>query len=370
MAKLTNEAYINRVKCKHDIKYDYSKTTYHGMKNNITIICPNHGELTVSAYGNDSLGHGCIKCTGVGKISNPLEFFIERASEVHDNKYDYSNIIEYKGVMKKYSIICPNHGPWDVSLDNHINKKSSCPKCKGRNLSYSEKIEQAIKIHNGLYDYSLINEDFNTNQKVSIICPKHGKFDQLWTNHIHQMHGCPKCKKWGRHTITLDELKEKTYNLNTGYEYDWGSYKGYYDNSFKIKCNSHGWFTQQLSNHLQGQKCPKCKSSKGEETIRKFLDKKNISYIRQKTFDLCVNPRTNSRLKFDFYIPHLNLCIEYDGELHFKPIKFFGGSKSYEKQIYLDNIKNEFCKNNKINLLRISFIQFNDIETILNNLTL
>ncbi len=365
MVKTTTEEYINRVKDLHYIKYDYSKTTFNGYKNNLIVICPEHGEFEVNAYNHQKLNHGCVKCTGVGKINNHLEFFIEKANKIHDNKYDYSLIKEYKGVMKKYPIICHKHGIWEVSLDNHINKKSSCPKCKGRTLSYLEKIEQANKIHNNQYDYSLIKENFKSDEKILIVCPTHGKFNQLWTNHIHQKHGCPKCKTCGRKSISIDELKERIYELNTGYEYNWDTYKGYYDNMFEIKCNKHGWFKQQISNHLQGQKCPKCKNSRGEENIRKFLNEQNISYIEQKTFDFCVNPKTNYLLKFDFYIPHLNLCIEYDGELHFKPVKFFGGIKSYEKQIYLDGIKNKFCEDNKINLLRISFIQFNDIEKIL-----
>ena len=370
MVKITTKDYINRVKPKHSIQYDYSKTVYNGLKNDLTVICPTHGEFIVSANGHDRLGHGCVKCTGIGKIENPLEFFIERAHETHNHKYDYSGITEYNGVMKKYPVVCPDHGMWEVSLDNHINKKSSCPKCKGRSLSYLEKIEYAKTVHGDSYDYSLITKNFNSNQKVPIVCPEHGMFKQLWTNHIHQMHGCPQCNICGRKPVSLDELKRRTYALDTGYEYDWDSYMGYADNQFKIKCNKHGWFTQQLSNHLQGQKCPKCKASKGEESLRTLLTLKNIPYIEQKTFDLCRNPKTNTLLRFDFYIPHLNLCIEYDGEFHFKPVKFFGGVKSYEKQVFLDGVKNEFCKNNNINLIRISFTQFNDIESILNNLVI
>ena len=70
-------------------------------------------------------------------------------------------------------------------------------------------------------------------------------------------------------------------------------------------------------------------------------------------------------MRFDFYIPHLNLCIEFDGELHYKPVKFFGGKKSFEKAKYLDQVKNKYCELNKINLIRISYMQFNDINYIL-----
>ena len=192
---------------------------------------------------------------------------------MHGDKYDYSLIKEYRGVMEKYPIICSIHGVWEVSLDNHIAKKSKCPKCVGKNHTYEDKIRTANHIHDGLYDYSLITSDFQTMDKVSIICKEHGLFEMLWTNHVHGKQRCPKCKNH-RKPIPLDDLKSRVNDLNLGYEYDWDSYVGYFDNKFKIKCPQHGWFNQQLSNHLQGQRCPRCSWSKGEESIELFLKTK------------------------------------------------------------------------------------------------
>jgi very-short-patch-repair endonuclease len=58
---------------------------------------------------------------------------------------------------------------------------------------------------------------------------------------------------------------------------------------------------------------------------------------------------------FDFFIEKYNLCIEFDGEQHFKAIKYFGGVKNLKLQQKRDSIKNIYCKNNNINLLRIRF---------------
>jgi Zn finger protein HypA/HybF involved in hydrogenase expression len=270
--------------------------------------------------------------------------------------------------MVKYPIICSIHGVFEVTLDNHTIKKTGCGKCRGLHKTYKDKINEANKIHNNKYDYSLIKDNFNNFKSITIICPEHGEFNQVWTNHTHSKQGCPKCAKYGRKSLSLEQLKDKINNLNTGYEYDWNSYKGYYDSSFKIKCNKHGWFNQQISNHLFGQKCPKCKSSKGELIIEKFLKENNIKYITQKKFDKCINPKTNYKLKFDFYLPDKNLCIEYDGQLHYKSVKYFGGDKELQNIIFKDNIKNKFCKDNNINLIRISYINFNNINTILKNI--
>ena len=72
-------------------------------------------------------------------------------------------------------------------------------------------------------------------------------------------------------------------------------------------------------------------------------------------------------MQFDFYIPNLNLCIEYDGKQHFEPINYFGGIDSFNKQIIKDSIKNDFCHKNNIKLMRIPYYEFNNIEKILDN---
>jgi len=252
------------------------------------------------------------------KITNNLEYHISKANIIHNNKYDYSLIKEYKGVMEKYPIICPSHGMWEVTLDNHNNKKSGCPKCRGLGFTKQEKINQANEVHNNEYDYSLIKTlDLKTNQRVEIkhkICEN--IFSNTWDNHINKKQKCPNCVVYGRKKHTLKSIKEKILSLNNnGYEYDWDSYEGYYK-KINIKCPKHDWFDQQISNHLMGQKCPKCVRSIGEEKIENILKEKNINFITQKTFKGCINPKTGYNLRFDFYIPHINLCIEYDGELH------------------------------------------------------
>lgn len=304
------------------------------------------------------------------KNMDHLQYQIDKANIVHNNEYDYSLIKEYKGVMTKYPVICLIHGMWEVTLDNHINKKSKCPKCKGFGFTKHEKINQANKIHNNEYDYSLIeNNILKANQKVKI---KHNVcgniFCNTWDNHINKKQGCPNCASYGRKRHTLESIKEKILSLNhIEYEYDWDSYVGYYK-KIKIKCPKHGWFEQQVSNHLMGQKCPKCIRSVGEEKIESILKEKQINYITQKTFEDCINPKTGYKLRFDFYIPYINLCIEYDGELHYKSVEYFGGDESLEKNIFLDNIKNEYCKNNNISLIRISYMDINNINNIINKL--
>ena len=132
-----------------------------------------------------------------------------------------------------------------------------------------------------------------------------------------------------------------------------------------IICKKHGVFKQTPDGHIQEQGCPKCHLSKGEIKISNFLNQHNIEYIPQKTFEGCISKR---KLPFDFYLPEKNIAIEYDGEHHFIRNEFFGGNKELELSKIRDEIKDNYCKNNSINLIRIPYYDFNEIETILKDI--
>ena len=137
---------------------------------------------------------------------------------------------------------------------------------------------------------------------------------------------------------------------NNKYDYSKSIYKNL-RTKIIIICPIHGEFLQSPKNHKYSG-CPKCNESKGEKMINKILDDKYIKYIKQKKFDKCENIK---KLSFDFYLPDYNVCIEYDGEQHYKPITYFGGIKRYEIQKKRDEIKNIYCIENNIKLLRISY---------------
>ena len=111
-----------------------------------------------------------------------------------------------------------------------------------------------------------------------------------------------------------------------------------------------------------GNGCPQCQESKGERQVRQWLENKNIIYTYQKTFKDCKYIKV---LPFDFYISKYHACIEYDGKQHFEPVDFAGRGEEwalqqFEKTQYHDKIKNQYCKNNNITLLRIPY--FKNVE--------
>jgi len=127
----------------------------------------------------------------------------------------------------------------------------------------------------------------------------------------------------------------------------------------------HGYWMATPNDILDGCGCPLCNSSKGELEVESILIEKNIFFIKNKTFTGC---KHKSLLKFDFYLPKYNICIEYDGLQHFKPISFFGGNEQLKENKKRDKIKNKFCKNNGIFLIRIPYTEFNEIRYILSSL--
>lgn len=104
--------------------------------------------------------------------------------------------------------------------------------------------------------------------------------------------------------------------------------------------------------------------SKGIRLIKKILNENNIKYITEKTFSTCKFLDTTAYARFDFYLIDKNILIEYDGEQHFKEkdLNFF--RDSLEKRQQHDLFKNQWCKENKIPLIRISYADLDNINSI------
>ena len=128
-----------------------------------------------------------------------------------------------------------------------------------------------------------------------------------------------------------------------------------------LKCDC-GNFTFADTGNLSCGKVSSCGCivSKGENFIEKLLSANNIEYQRQYYFTNCVNPKTHHVLKFDFYLPIYNCCIEYDGQQHFQDVDFF--KSSLKENQYRDSLKNNYCKINNIGLIRIPYWDFNKLS--------
>lgn len=355
---MSQEQFIGRSNKIHLNKYDYSKVVYKNGYTNIKIICPIHGEFSQRPRCHLN-GSGCPKCGKViafEKLSYNREEFIAAADEIHNKKYDYS-LVEYKGIFNKIKIICSLHGEFNQGPHIHL-QGSGCPICKGVSISkkltmsLDDFVKRANIIHSNKYDYSK-SKYKDTKEKIEIICPQHGVFFQKPEKHLAGQ-GCTMCSiEKGVFKVrgTAENFIAKAEKIHSKkYDYSKIIYKNS-DTKVLIICPKHGSFFQTPDSHLRSG-CPRCNESYGERLISRYLQEHNIEYERQKKFEGCKNKKC---LPFDFFIPVLNVCIEYDGVIHFFPLDSYGGVKGFEALKKRDEIKNKFCQENNIKLIRIPY---------------
>ncbi len=202
--------------------------------------------------------------------------WIQRAKSTHGSRYDYSKVI-YNGQRQKVMIVCPKHGDFLQTPESHSGQGKGCPKCgtesmkKQQSLSLEQVIEKSKAIHGDYYDYSLVNY-VNTKTPVTIICPRHGKFEQTIGSHIgYNKSGCMKCgrersaekqrgitREYKRKRTTTEEFIVKA-KIRHGEKYDYSRtvFKG---DKIKVEigCPIHGFFWQDPRNHTHKGGCGYC----------------------------------------------------------------------------------------------------------------
>lgn len=215
-------SFIKKVKTlDHVNNYDFSKTIYVNNKTHVIVTCLEHGDFKITP-GHLLSGEGCPKCRYIKSANSKrrsIEDVIGEANNVHKNKYDYSLITEYKNDRIKYPIICPEHGVFHQTFNNHIKGRQGCPKCgilkysQNRILSTEEFVNRSNEIHNFKYDYS---KTIYKHGKLNVIinCPIHGEFSQIAGNHLFGA-GCPKCFR--EKSIVEQELYDFIISILPGY---------------------------------------------------------------------------------------------------------------------------------------------------------
>ena len=296
------------------------------------------------------------------------EEFIKRAKEIHGDKYDYSetNFVNWRTKVK---IICPEHGEFWKTAGNHLSCKQGCYKCflKKRTCTLEEFIQKAKTVHNDKYDYSKV-EYINSQTKVKIICPEHGEFWQKPNSHL-MGQGCPHCS--GSAPLTVEGFVRKAKAVH-GDKYDYSQIIQIKGNKTKLDiiCPVHGIFKQSANAHLHGYGCPHCKTSYGEEQIRKCCEELGYNIYE----DFFMNYRGYSWMGYmhlDCCFPKLNIAFEYDGQQHYRPVMWRGAGtpeqaeEAFKKTQRRDALKNQLCEENGVKLVRIPYWDFDKIPEII-----
>jgi len=287
------------------------------------------------------------------KKENLKEYYINKFNVKHNNIYNYSKS-EILSSSSKIEIICDKHGSFFTTPNNHLNKKSGCPKCKNINIDFFTKVSD---LYQNKYDYSE-SVYINSRSKIKVKCNIHGFFNIIAQNHLLGW-GCSKClEKEKSDNRKIDLLDRMSIIHNNKYEYSFPEIVKL-SSIIDIKCPIHNWYKQSINCHLYKEcGCPKCNVSKGELFIFKLLKINNIKFLYRVKNGL-KNYR-NKKLEFDFYLPDNKLYIEYNGRQHYDIIEYFGGEKQLKRQIENDNLKINWCKSNNYELLIIKYNE--DIE--------
>lgn len=129
--KLTTEEWVENAKAVHGDRYDYSKANYITNADRVCIICPEHGEFWQIARNHISGAH-CPKCGKLAMAKAQMlkyDEFVEKAREIHGDRYDYSKSVLI-GMNRKTTIVCPEHGEFQQTPSAHLNCRQGCPICK------------------------------------------------------------------------------------------------------------------------------------------------------------------------------------------------------------------------------------------------
>ena len=350
--------------CKKMIGADYKQKMYNYLKGIDTIpkcFCGNNKKFNSIGIGYNKTCS--LKCAHDSqKIS--IDVIKLRLFKKHKNNFTYFwetyTILSEK--MKMKCNICNTifHRSPHVHLTAEF-----CPKCFREYINEKNKItlyeikKRIFSVHENNFNYCFCNY-VNITSKIIIYCNKcKNIFEQRVRDHIEGC-GCPECSRINSIVSFATTLSQFNDTHNYFFEYDESTYVNT-STKMRMICPDHGEFWQSPGSHKRGEGCPACNNSKNEEFITTILKENNIEFTPQKRFNDCRNKRP---LPFDFYIPELNICIEYDGEQHYHPIY---GQEQLEITQFHDKIKNDYCFVKEIKLIRIPYWDQTNINEILIN---
>ena len=212
------------------------------------------------------------------------------------------------------------------------------------------------------------------NTRIKFTCPVHGTMDANINKLVYTQRECKYCasEKIQASKINTSDKVEAVFEQYGGVLLNKDDYKGWEVKNLEVICPDCGkvFLTSYGSfRHGKGQRCPDCTQveSHGEFLVRSYLENNNIRFEPQYRFSDCrnINP-----LPFDFYLPELNTCIEFDGAFHYEPITKNGISEeqamiNFNNTKIRDSIKTNYCKEKGIHLIRIPYWEMDNIQKIL-----
>ena len=276
----------------------------------------------------------------------------------------------YKGALEKILVKCTECGnQWYVEPHSLLQGKG-CNVCSSilGGIKQRKTHNQFISEMYEKYPNLVINSQYITmHHNINFTCIDcHNTFDRIAAD-IFYNGGCPICNINNlpqRQPKKLDQFLIDLYNINDNIIYLDGYTKA--SDRLHVQCKICGYDWWPIGTSLtSGFGCPICNMSHGERKIRDYLCNYNYMYIPQKTFEGLIGVG-GGNLSYDFYLPHYNLLIEYQGEFHDGTAKTQTEIDFLRQQEH-DKRKKRYAQEHNIELLEIWYYEYDNIENILND---
>ena len=282
---------------------------------------------------------------------------IKQYVESHIGIYDH---IDFIGKHRTVFYYCKHHLSKGLLYDDITRLRSRnciCRYCSGRGKTTDEYKAEVAELHP---DIEILGEYYGYDKRIKcrcLVCGTEWETRAGQLTSAQRLRGCPTCGKiiaCNKRRYSLEYFKEMMAVTNPHIEV-----VGEYNNShsfIQCRCRIHNVefysYPCNLLNHMSN--CPMCGGGIGvnERRVGRVLEELKIDYIAQYTFPDCKRHRA---LQFDYFLPKYNILIEYDGEQHFHPVKIFGGEAKFMDQKERDDIKNQYCRENNIPLIRVPY---------------
>jgi len=268
---------------------------------------------------------------------------------------------DYKGSNTKTSFkcnICQNE--W-MARPESILMGTKCPECSKKSVKSRESFLTKLEKKHGTRIRAL-DEYIKATIKIAFMCKICNHVWMARPANILSGKGCPQCAN-----NKMKKSFERVLNdIETAHNGNIELIGSYINNCTKtmfrcMVCNNK-WLS--VPHHvMHGHGCPKCNFSKGEKSIENYLKANNFKHQPQYLIKGCKNKRS---MPFDYavFINNKTVLIEYDGIFHYKDVF---KKKDLMEQQGRDKIKDIFCKNNNIKLIRIPYWEHKNIEKILDS---
>jgi len=341
-----------------------------GQNTRVKIKCPKHidkGVYDMSWTKFRKSPHGCPYCSGKNKTTEDYALIINESIEL---------LSDYRGLEYLIKCKCKECGYiWETKAAN-LKRSRGCPGCRYERMAAKRRkrtpdFQKELSAVNP--DLQIVGEYKSCKSKTTFRCLKHNcEWQSIPSRVLNKTATCPECAAESFHEkmfLTNDEFVERLSRAMPNMV-ALEEYRGCRE-KISIMCTIHECIMRADPIHIMYGRvsCPECVGSlsTGERAVSEFLTANNIAYIPQATFNECrrINP-----LRFDFYIPSCNTIIEYDGEQHFYPVFPFDGTEEdriccFNECKIRDEIKNKYCIENDIRLIRIPYWDYGNINQIL-----